>query len=83
MSGTLMRQEHPASSPTRFAQSNQMFRNKAVAKFGGATVTVIDVAERTAARPEGLGADVFHSVTLRERCPASRQRSVPCQTTRQ
>ncbi len=54
MTGTLMRQEHSASSPTRFAQSNQMFRNKAVAK-----VTVIDVAERTGARPEGLGADGF------------------------
>jgi len=49
-----MRQEHSASSPTRFAQSNQMFRNKAVAK-----VTVIDVAERTGARPERLGADGF------------------------
>lgn len=59
MTGTLMRQEHSASSPTRFAQSNQMFRNKAVAKFGGAKVTVIDVAERTGARPEGLGADGF------------------------
>lgn len=66
MTGTLMRQEHPASSPTHFAQSNQMFRNKVVAEFGGAKITVIDVAERTGARPEGLGADVFHSVTLRE-----------------
>ncbi len=78
-----MRQEHSASSQTRFAQSNQMFRNKAVAEFGGAKGTVVDVTEITGARPEGLGADVFHSVTLRERCPASPQRSVPCQTTRQ